>query len=458
MQHVHFTAVDELTKLKEIAESKGFQEPLEVREFPLGRLELIKLGTSIIGRAVFQPGWRWCDSVQPLVGTSSCDAPHLQYHISGVMHVLMDDGTEFDCHPGEVSFLPSGHDAWTVGDEPAVVIDFQGMLDYAEARQKQAEKSLQRVIVESPLPMLIHNVSENEESIDLNRRFLECFRFEQKTATSLADWAEAIFPVAKYRDQILASWEERAASSAEGGTAIEPLRIEAGSPTGESRLFDVHLTRADQQTVAVFVDCTDQQRTQAELEHTSTHDSLTSLLNRRGFEQQVEQVCNSQVADGTSFGLIAIDIDCFKQFNDRYGHAAGDECLSQVAEALRRLSGAEDTVARIGGEEFLVLLPSADDRYLERCAERLRQGVESLGISHEGSVAGPVVTISVGTSTALPTEGAEGVQSAYEVADNGLYQSKEGGRNRVTSGSIPSQSDVHSPATPVTHIRADRAG
>lgn len=116
------------------AETKSFGEPDEVREFPQGRLELIKIGGVTVGRAVFEPGWRWTNSVQPLAKTMSCQAPHLQYHVAGVLRIRMDDGTEFECHPGDVSFLPSGHDAWVVGDEPAVVVDFQGMLDYAKER------------------------------------------------------------------------------------------------------------------------------------------------------------------------------------------------------------------------------------------------------------------------------------------------------------------------------------
>lgn len=116
------------------AEVKDFETPDEVRVFPDGVLELVKIGGAVVGRAVFQPGWRWSKSVQPLAKTKSCEAAHMQYHVSGVMHVLMDDGSEFDCRPGDVSLLPSGHDAWVVGDEPAVVVDFQGMLDYARSR------------------------------------------------------------------------------------------------------------------------------------------------------------------------------------------------------------------------------------------------------------------------------------------------------------------------------------
>src|SRR5439155_25807135 len=115
------------------AELKTFADADEVRMFPHGRLELVTVGGATVGRAVFQPGWRWATSVQPIAKTESCKAPHFQYHVAGVLRVRMNDGSEFDCRPGDVSLLPSGHDAWVVGDEPAVVVDFQGMLEYAKA-------------------------------------------------------------------------------------------------------------------------------------------------------------------------------------------------------------------------------------------------------------------------------------------------------------------------------------
>jgi hypothetical protein len=114
------------------AEVKNFGKPDEVRTFPKGRLELIKIGGATIGRAIFEPGWRWSESVQPLAKTKSCEAPHFQYHVSGEVKIRMDDGMEFVCRAGDVSLLPSGHDAWVEGTEPVVVVDFQGMVDYAK--------------------------------------------------------------------------------------------------------------------------------------------------------------------------------------------------------------------------------------------------------------------------------------------------------------------------------------
>jgi hypothetical protein len=118
-------------------EGKSFNKPDEVRTFDKGKLELINIGGRTVGRATFQPGWRWSQSVKPLVNTKSCEAPHFQYHMSGTLRVRTDDGTEKDFKAGDVSLLESGHDGWVVGDEPVVVIDFQGMLDYAKAFGKK---------------------------------------------------------------------------------------------------------------------------------------------------------------------------------------------------------------------------------------------------------------------------------------------------------------------------------
>ena len=113
-------------------EHKSFGEPEEVRDFPHGRAEILTVGGSAIGRLVLEPGWRWSRDVRPIAGTASCEAPHFQYHVSGRLAILMDDGTEFVATPGDVTSLPSGHDAWVVGEEPVVVVDWYGASNYAK--------------------------------------------------------------------------------------------------------------------------------------------------------------------------------------------------------------------------------------------------------------------------------------------------------------------------------------
>jgi quercetin dioxygenase-like cupin family protein len=114
------------------AERKTFDDPDETRTFEKGSLDLVDVAGAQIGRLVLEPGWRWSDHVKPLAGTEWCEAPHFQYHVSGTLRIQMADGTELDAVAGDVTALPSGHDAWVVGDEPAVVVDWWGATDYAK--------------------------------------------------------------------------------------------------------------------------------------------------------------------------------------------------------------------------------------------------------------------------------------------------------------------------------------
>ncbi len=113
-------------------EGRSFLQPEETRTFEKGTVELVTIGDITFGRATLQPGWRWSTCVKPIAKTRSCQAPHLQYHLAGRLHVKMDDGSEAEFGPGEVSSIPPGHDAWVVGMEPVVVIDISGMTHYAE--------------------------------------------------------------------------------------------------------------------------------------------------------------------------------------------------------------------------------------------------------------------------------------------------------------------------------------
>ncbi len=123
-------------------EKKTLNFPDEMRTFERGKLELASVGSVTFGRATLHPGWKWSECVKPIVQTEYCEAPHMQYHISGRIRVRMADGTEEEFGPGDVSLLPPGHDAWVVGDEPVVVIDVSGMKEYA---RPAAKKSVRRV-------------------------------------------------------------------------------------------------------------------------------------------------------------------------------------------------------------------------------------------------------------------------------------------------------------------------
>ena len=113
-------------------ENKTFAEPDETRTFERGQVDLVDIAGTQIGRLTLQPGWRWSEHVKPIAGTDLCLAPHFQYQVQGTLRIRMGDGTELETYAGNVTAVPEGHDAWVVGDEPVVLVDWWGASNYAK--------------------------------------------------------------------------------------------------------------------------------------------------------------------------------------------------------------------------------------------------------------------------------------------------------------------------------------
>lgn len=165
--------------------------------------------------------------------------------------------------------------------------------------------------------------------------------------------------------------------------------------------------------------------------HRSEHDALTGVLNRRGFNERLGELLRQARRERKPLTLLLLDIDQFKQYNDRYGHPAGDRALTAVAQALRRHATRRgfDFVARLGGEEFVVVWYNADASAAARLAESARARIEKLAIAHQDSACG-LLTISGGCLSLTVDEETQ-AESLLEAADEALYEAKRGGRNRV---------------------------
>jgi quercetin dioxygenase-like cupin family protein len=111
------------------------KKPDDVRKFAHGKVELANLGETAIGRITLEPGWKWSNDVKHIANTNSCQLPHTQYAISGRLRVRMDNGTEQEFGPGDAMYIPPGHDAWVVGNQPFVAVDFTGMKEYATSKK-----------------------------------------------------------------------------------------------------------------------------------------------------------------------------------------------------------------------------------------------------------------------------------------------------------------------------------
>ncbi|MDX8405808.1 MAG: diguanylate cyclase [Mariprofundus sp.] len=173
-----------------------------------------------------------------------------------------------------------------------------------------------------------------------------------------------------------------------------------------------------------------------ELEKLSSLDGLTGIANRRYFDTTFSREWQRAMRETESISLIMIDVDHFKLFNDGYGHQAGDDCLKQVALALKQVSQRPtDMVARYGGEEFVILLPGTHSRGGLQIAEGMRKAVEALQIPHAHSSTDAVVTVSLGLATILPMLKHE-PGALIKTADEALYAAKREGRNRVIANGL----------------------
>ena len=185
--------------------------------------------------------------------------------------------------------------------------------------------------------------------------------------------------------------------------------------------------------VAISRDITEQKNLETRLETLAIEDSLTGLANRRRFDERLKEEWARAYRDRSSLGLLMIDVDHFKAYNDEYGHPAGDACLRVVAKTIAaEVQRVGDLAARYGGEEFAMLLPNTDTAGCARIGERIRNAIRHASLVHATNPAGPCVTVSVGGAACRPAlERTAGTSSLVEAADRALYAAKDAGRDRL---------------------------
>lgn len=174
----------------------------------------------------------------------------------------------------------------------------------------------------------------------------------------------------------------------------------------------------------------------------ASRDPLTNLPNRRAFDEYYMSEWDRHKRSASVLSLLVIDLDFFKQYNDTYGHTAGDDCLIRIANRINEcLKRPADKAARFGGEEFLVLLPDTPTQGALEVAERILASVRQLAIPHKKSTTSDIITVSIGLATIDPSEDAE-PDELFELADTELYKAKSGGRNRLSRYSPETEKNI----------------
>ncbi len=215
--------------------------------------------------------------------------------------------------------------------------------------------------------------------------------------------------------------------SSDASSQAEAGAFEAGAADFIAKPFHPRVLRA---RLALHLRA---RRIQQQLNNLARVDALTAICNRREFDLRLMTEWGRGARTGNSLGLLMIDVDRFKEYNDRHGHLRGDDCLIAVARILQEcMQRAGDTIARFGGEEFVALLPEADMEGARKVAEQCRQAVEAAEIPHVSSDVAAHVTVSVGVAALVPLHN-QSSMLLIEQADVGLYQAKRKGRNRVCS-------------------------
>jgi diguanylate cyclase (GGDEF)-like protein/PAS domain S-box-containing protein len=243
-------------------------------------------------------------------------------------------------------------------------------------------------------------------------------------------------------DKLTETLVRDAAERLKNGSTQEKLLIRHTKPTGENVWLETALSKlpasrdaSATRVVAITRDVSRHKKMQDELDVLANTDELTRLANRRFFNTRFEEMMQRARRNAAPLTLLMIDADRFKLFNDTYGHAAGDDCLRQIASVIRdcvRRPG--DVAARYGGEELAVLLADTDEQGASTVAENIRARVEALGLPHEKNPPAHCVTVSIGLAT-LPAQTVSAItaQALFAQADEALYRAKSSGRNQVVS-------------------------
>lgn len=297
----------------------------------------------------------------------------------------------------------------------------------AEQALRESEAKLQAILDSSPFPIAWTDAAGRVEYI--NRKVTELFGYTLEDIPTVQHWFAAAYPNAEYREAVIKSWTQATLIAKQTGCPIPSFEVAVVCKDGTQRDVSVAGSLIGDRQLVMFSDLTERKVLERELEHQARTDFLTGIPNRRHFLELAEVELARAHRYRRPFSLLMLDLDMFKDINDRYGHRIGDLTLQKVVEVCRQTLRGVDIVGRLGGEEFGIILPETDTERARQVAERVRQAIAATAVPlvQGGAV---FVTTSVGVATFSGSDG--NVDAVLTRADQALYNAKRAGRNRVS--------------------------
>ncbi|MDH6266747.1 diguanylate cyclase (GGDEF)-like protein [Rhizobium sp. SG_E_25_P2] len=277
------------------------------------------------------------------------------------------------------------------------------------------------------LPLGFEVATNRDEVQFVNSGFKQMFGYDLDQLEDVDDWWRLAYPDPDYRAMARQKWEDEIAAARRENREMTPFDLDVKTADGETRRIQFRHRAIGHFHLNLYLDVTAERLYAQRMQKLAEIDPLTGLLNRRSFFEQTAEILSGDQSEDAGHVVLMLDIDHFKQLNDVHGHAVGDLALEQFARCCHGAVRGHDSVARLGGEEFCVLLRSVTlDKALD-VAERIRSSTEAMRIDSGDE---PVkITVSIGLSQCLAGENT--VDQALRRADRLLYEAKMGGRNRI---------------------------
>jgi len=297
----------------------------------------------------------------------------------------------------------------------------------AEQALRDSEAKLQAILDSSPVPIAWTDAGGRVEYI--NRKVTELFGYTLEDVPTVERWYALAYPNEEYRAAVIKAWTQATNIAKKTGCPIPSFEVTVACRDGSQRDVSVAGSLIGDRQLVMFTDLTERKVLERELEHQARTDFLTGIPNRRHFLELAEVELARAHRYRRPFSLLMLDLDMFKDINDRYGHRVGDLTLQKVVEVCRQTLRGVDIFGRLGGEEFGIILPETDTERARQVAERVRQAIAATPVP---LVQGGAVffTTSVGVATFCASDG--NVDAVLTRADQALYNAKRSGRNRVS--------------------------